>query len=109
DVSARAFPVKIDKEETIVEIPDDNDEKLAILKKLFLPYIIHFFTIKEIIKVVIISSMYPSYIRQDNFDSEQTRFAGKNILYLYRDRVHDNEQVILIAIYESFGDIIDFH
>ncbi|CAG8453307.1 11184_t:CDS:10 [Funneliformis mosseae] len=39
-----------------------------------------------------ISSMYPSYIRQDNFDSEQTRFAGKYSLYLYRDRVYDNDQ-----------------
>ncbi|CAI2173453.1 5302_t:CDS:2 [Funneliformis geosporum] len=39
-----------------------------------------------------VSSMYPLYIRQDNFDSEQTRFAGKYSLYLYRDRVHDNDQ-----------------
>ncbi|CAG8516098.1 13117_t:CDS:10 [Cetraspora pellucida] len=33
--------------------------------------------------------MYPSYIRQHGFDSEQTRFAGKYGLYLYRDTKYD--------------------
>src|SRR6266540_2867335 len=40
-----------------------------------------------------VPSMNPLYIKQYNFDSEQTRFAGKYGLYLYRDTKHDNDQV----------------
>ncbi|RIB09972.1 PGAP1-like protein [Gigaspora rosea] len=36
-----------------------------------------------------VSMMYPSYIKQHGFDSEQTRFAGKYGLYLYRDEAYD--------------------
>ncbi|CAG8664211.1 24755_t:CDS:10, partial [Dentiscutata erythropus] len=36
-----------------------------------------------------VSMMYPSYIKQHGFDSEQTRFAGKYGLYLYRDGMYD--------------------
>ncbi|CAG8571393.1 9773_t:CDS:2, partial [Racocetra fulgida] len=35
------------------------------------------------------SMMYPSYIKQHGFDSEQTRFSGKYGLYLYRDTKYD--------------------
>ncbi|CAG8456911.1 17514_t:CDS:2 [Acaulospora morrowiae] len=42
-----------------------------------------------------VSYMYPTYLRQDGFDSEQTRFAGKYGLYLYRDSSYDrNDQPI---------------
>ncbi|PKK79545.1 PGAP1-domain-containing protein [Rhizophagus irregularis] len=37
-----------------------------------------------------VSRMYPWFIKHDNFDSEQSKFAGKYGLYLYRDRVYDS-------------------
>ncbi|CAG8480947.1 13944_t:CDS:2 [Acaulospora colombiana] len=36
-----------------------------------------------------VSYMYPEYIKQVGFDSEQTRFAGKYGLYLYKDLSYD--------------------
>ncbi|CAJ0841403.1 4990_t:CDS:10, partial [Entrophospora sp. SA101] len=36
-----------------------------------------------------LSYMHPYYIKQNGFDSEQTRFAGKYSLYLYRDQPYD--------------------
>jgi hypothetical protein len=53
-----------------------------------------FFNRQKDFKGCHVSRMYPWFIKYDNFDSEQTRFAGKYGLYLYRDRVYDsNDQV----------------
>ncbi|CAM0137839.1 unnamed protein product [Umbelopsis sp. WA50703] len=35
------------------------------------------------------SYMRPSFVKQSNFDSEMTRFAGKYTLYLYREKATD--------------------
>jgi hypothetical protein len=53
-----------------------------------------FFNRQKDFKGCHVSRMYPWFIKHDNFDSEQSKFAGKYGLYLYRDRVYDsNDQV----------------
>jgi hypothetical protein len=38
--------------------------------------------------------MRPSFVKQDNFDSEMTKFAGKYTLYLYREKGVDNSDQV---------------
>lgn len=50
------------------------------------------------------SYMRPEYIKQTNFDSEMTRFAGKYGLYLYREKGVDfSDQVSTLAEKEGLG------
>jgi hypothetical protein len=38
--------------------------------------------------------MRPSFVKQSNFDSEMTRFAGKYTLYLYREKGADSSDQV---------------
>jgi hypothetical protein len=41
--------------------------------------------------------MRPSFVKQSNFDSEMTRFAGKYTLYLYREKGADSSDQVRAA------------
>ncbi|KAG9307753.1 hypothetical protein G9A89_023318 [Geosiphon pyriformis] len=51
-----------------------------------------FFYYQKDAKGCLVSYMRPSFIKQDGFDSEQTRFAGKYGLYLYREGGYDHSE-----------------